>query len=126
MEHRMQNRFVSAFPGTDLEIISVVTGFLAALCNEHTHLRLVGAFVLAESDIPVNPPSAVLWGKGAYAVIKSADSCNQLHSKLFHFGFGFQVALFVRLKPGLVVVFRKFLKKLQYLFHGVSASSHSI
>ena len=117
---------MSAFPGTDLEIVSVVTGFLAALCNDHTHLRLVGAFVLAEADIPVNPPSAVLRGEGAYGVIKAANSRNQLHCKLFHFGLGFQVALFVRLKPGLVVVFRKFLKKLQYLFHGVSASSHSI
>ena len=103
--------------GAQVEIVAAVSGLLSSPVDIHSHVGFVGRLILGEALVPVDAVCAILRRKRADGVVKGADACKHITSKSFHLGFRFQVAVFVGIKPFLVVVPGEVRQELYGVFH---------
>ena len=102
--------------GANLEIVSAISGFLAARRDEDAHLGLIRSLILGKARVPVDPPGAVSGHKGADCLVEFADSPGQFDGQPVDLRLRGQIPLLIGLEPLPVVVLRQVLEKLDDFF----------
>jgi len=102
---------VAVLPGSNMEVIPAVSGFLSSPVDIQAHVRFVGRLVIAEPKVPVYTIGAILRGHRADGLVETADAVYQFHCQGIHSCPGRQVAVPVGIEPLLVVVQGQVLKE---------------